>query len=235
MRSIAAVVALGVAFGALFLSYPELDIIVARQFYLAPHNFTLSDTPIGAFFSRGIEILMLVTGVLLLAALAVVAIRRRPLLGLNARTLVYLILSYAIGPGLVVNLILKNHWGRARPIDISAFGGQSRFSPALLISDQCDHNCAFVSGDASVAFAFLAFALILPRWRIPAIAGALLFGAGIGAIRMMQGAHFISDVIFAGIFTALVVLVLKYVLLKRSHGPAGGHADWRPWRRRSLS
>lgn len=235
MRSIAAIVALGVAFGVLFLSYPALDIIVARQFYLAPHVFTLSDTAVGDFFNRGIEVLIAVTGALLIVALGVVAVRRRALLGLDARTLLYLILSFAIGPGLVANVIFKDHWGRARPGYITEFGGQSQFSPPILISDQCHHNCSFVSGDASTAFAFLAFALILPRWRIPAILAALFFGAGIGAIRMMQGAHFLSDVIFAGIFMALVILVLKYVLLERALGPAGGYADWRVWRRRSLS
>jgi membrane-associated phospholipid phosphatase len=43
----------------------------------------------------------------------------------------------------------------------------------------------------------------------------LTFGALIGFGRMLAGGHFLSDVVFAGIFSVLTVLILERVLLPR--------------------
>jgi len=48
-------------------------------------------------------------------------------------------------------------------------------------------------------------ALAPPELRVVAYAAALAFGIGIGALRMAGGAHFFSDVVFAGVFMYLVV------------------------------
>ena len=72
-----------------------------------------------------------------------------------------------LGPGLVVNGILKEHWGRARPRDVTQFGGDRRFTPALVIADQCERNCSFSAGHPSAGFALaaLAYASISRRRR----------------------------------------------------------------------
>ena len=57
-----------------------------------------------------------------------------------------------LGAGLVVNGILKDDFGRARPRDIEAFGGSSQFTPAFVVSHECDRNCSFSSGDGAGAF-----------------------------------------------------------------------------------
>ena len=49
------------------------------------------------------------------------------------------------------------------------------------------------------------------RWAIALAAYTL--GTAIGVLRIAQGAHFLSDVIFAGFFTYLVAWVLSMVLL----------------------
>jgi lipid A 4'-phosphatase len=38
-----------------------------------------------------------------------------------------------------------------------------------------------------------------------AVGAALAFGAGVGILRMAAGAHFFSDVVFAGVFTFLLI------------------------------
>ena len=45
------------------------------------------------------------------------------------RTVVFLIATMALGPGLMANVLLKDHWGRSRPIDVKQFGGNERLSP----------------------------------------------------------------------------------------------------------
>ena len=67
---------------------------------------------------------------------------------LDNRKIIFLLLTLALGPGLLVNGFLKSHWGRARPSEVSTFGGRQSFSPAYVIAHQCRHNCSFVSGDA---------------------------------------------------------------------------------------
>jgi membrane-associated phospholipid phosphatase len=41
--------------------------------------------------------------------------------------------------------------------------------------------------------------------RLVAYGAAIAFGAGIGALRIGAGAHFLSDVVFAGVFIYLVI------------------------------
>ena len=117
----------------------------------------------------------------------------------------YLIAVVAIGPGLVVNVVFKDHWGRARPRDVVEFGGAKAFTPAFVISDQCPKNCSFVAGHPSMAFAMVALALVAARKRRAwLIALALTVGAVVGFGRIVQGGHFLSDVVFSAIFTVAV-------------------------------
>jgi membrane-associated phospholipid phosphatase len=67
---------------------------------------------------------------------------------------------------------------------------------------------------AGAVWTFAPAALAPPHWRALAYAAALALGAGMGAIRVMAGAHFPSDVIFAGVFTFLIVWI-SYALIYR--------------------
>ncbi|TNE57132.1 MAG: phosphatase PAP2 family protein [Alphaproteobacteria bacterium] len=61
----------------------------------------------------------------------------------------------------------------------------------------------------------MALALVMPkRWHLWTVPLALLFGVFIGLVRMVQGAHFLSDVIFAGLFTVAVILALHALMLR---------------------
>ena len=48
-------------------------------------------------------------------------------------------------------------------------------------------------------------AALPPQWRAAGYAAALIFGSAVGLQRMAAGAHFFSDVVFAGVFTFLVI------------------------------
>ncbi|GHT99871.1 phosphoesterase [Betaproteobacteria bacterium] len=110
----------------------------------------------------------------------------------------YLVVVLALGPGLVIDVVLKDYWGRARPAKITTFGGNATFSAALLPSDQCNTNCSFVSGHASAGFFFVSLGFLggrAARLRWTLIGLALGGIAGLG--RITQGGHFLSDVIFS--------------------------------------
>jgi membrane-associated phospholipid phosphatase len=65
-----------------------------------------------------------------------------------------------------------------------------------------------VSGDVSGAVWTIAPAMLMPPpWRTLCVAAALTLGIGMAAVRMMAGAHFASDVLFAGVFTFLTIWI----------------------------
>ena len=48
-------------------------------------------------------------------------------------------------------------------------------------------------------------AVVPPQWRALAYGSALAFGTAVGVLRMAAGAHFFTDVVFAGVFSFLVI------------------------------
>ena len=126
----------------------------------------------------------------------------------------FMIAVLVMGPGVVANLVLKDNLGRARPRDVIEFGGTKAFTPALVPSRECPRNCSFVSGEASSMFAaFFALAFLLPQYRLGLLAVGISAGLLAGVVRMMQGAHFLSDVLFAGIFMAITVSLLHIAFI----------------------
>jgi lipid A 4'-phosphatase len=186
---------------AVFLLAPQVDLATSRLFYDAKSGFVLSDWPPVVILYRTIPWISWGVLILVVAAAAWLFLLGRPLWRFDRRALVFLVASIAIAPGFLANSLLKDHWGRARPVQIEAFGGPHRFTPALLPAAECDRNCAFVSGHAALGFSLVAFAFLLPpgRTRRSGIAAAIGFGALVGLGRIAQGAHFLSDVVFAGL------------------------------------
>jgi len=151
-----------------------------------------------------------------IAALYLLSLRRgRAAAGIDGRVAVYLLLSLALGPGLVVNTVLKDHWGRARPSQIEAFGGTRQFTPALLPAHQCPRNCSFPAGHPAMGFYLVSFALLIPerRRRRAAIGATVAAGSLIGLARMAQGAHFLSDVVFSGLIVTGISLLLHRAII----------------------
>ncbi|MGA7486103.1 MAG: phosphatase PAP2 family protein, partial [Xanthobacteraceae bacterium] len=60
-------------------------------------------------------------------------------------------------------------------------------------------------------------AVVPPQWRAFAYAAALTFGAAVGLLRMAAGAHFFSDVVFAGVFSFLVIWLMHGLLYRWRH------------------
>jgi len=217
VRAILGLGLLTLAAAALFLVFPGIDLAVSRALFLGERRFLLTDVGFARAINAATPWVVWITVAAILGLGAVVVFGRRAVLGLDRARIAFLCLSFAVGPGLIVNLLLKEHWGRARPNDVVDFGGTAQFTPALLPADQCASNCSFVSGDVAVAFAYVAIALLLPaRWRGAGVAAALLLGVGIAALRLMQGAHFLSDAVLAALFTLLPMALFAQALLRRS-------------------
>lgn len=186
-----------VAFAALFLAFPEIDLWAAGQFYSPERGFLFKGN---AFFDLAKTSVEIVVVTLLLGSLFFLLPRRLgvvPAAWLSRRrAAAYILLVLLLGPGLLVNAVFKDQWGRARPSQVEPLGGELRYTPAWVVSDQCRKNCSFVCGDASVGFVLLAFAFVSRHPRRWLVIG-LLAGGFYGLMRMGQGGHFLSDVIFS--------------------------------------
>lgn len=203
--------------GAL-LTFPEVDLAIAAAFRdICAGTVETRGWCGGAMTEIARHALM---AIFVFAAVAAVAATVRTcylrgrLFGLEQARCWFLLLAFIAGPGLVANLTFKDNWGRARPREIVEFGGAKQFTPPLLPANECARNCAFVSGEAASVFVtFFALALLIPQYRVALIAGGIAAGAVSGLIRMSQGAHFLSDIIFAGIFMALTVSVVHILTI----------------------
>ncbi len=203
-RGVALAVALVILVVAVFALDPSLDLGASRFFYRGDGRF-VGVTPLG----RGLrQALYLVPFLLLAGAAALYGLRRlgRGVPAPTGRALAMLALSLALGPGLLVNTVLKDHWHRPRPVQVTDFGGPEAFRPVGLPGGACRRNCSFVSGEGAASFWSVAPALIVPPpWRAAALAAALVYAAATGLLRMAFGGHFLSDTLLAALFTWLVV------------------------------
>ena len=207
---------LGVLTGVIFAVDPSLDLQVASFFrdLTIQSEFRRYDRIVDLV--RQIGPLVIITAILPAVAAVVMKIFRpmRPPL-MSSRASLFLIVSLALGPGLLVNGVLKEGWGRPRPGMVTQFGGDYTFMPWWDPRGACDSNCSFVSGETSSAVWMTAPAMLAPApWRYVALGAAGLYGVAFASIRILAGGHFLSDVIFAAIFTGLVIWTVHGFLFR---------------------
>lgn len=207
----------------LLVAFPQIDLGISGLFYSPEEGFFLKGHWLFAFILKGMPPILLVFTILLLVWGFGGDWLRWRFPGLHLlpemapRSAAFLLSSLALGPGLLVNWLLKEHWGRARPSQIIEFGGSAHFTPPLMMADQCVSNCSFSSGHGSLGFWVTAFALLAPpRWRPAAMAAALAFGCVVGFARIAMGGHFFSDTLFSAYAVVGINLLLWRWIVARA-------------------
>jgi lipid A 4'-phosphatase len=210
------------AFGLLatmvFLWFPKIDLSISGAFHVRSGTFSgqslqwvqaLRGSFTGAFY---------LSVAISLAGLVLTRNRTRRWLSLDDKQWLFLAICLGMGPGVLANVVLKDHWGRARPKQVVEFGGAKTFTPPIIPTDQCANNCSFVSGEAAAIFMpFYALGLIVPQWTTTLLVAGTVCGIAAGFVRVAQGAHFLSDVIFAGVFMAMTAGLIYRAMFGRSH------------------
>lgn len=197
-------------FALLITTFPAIDLQVSRVFFD------------GSSFLRNSwwqKLLYDGLGYFLCASLAVVVgiyacnrLWKRSICGVDGRRVLYLFLVLILGAGLIVNMVLKDNFGRARPREIAEFGGTRQFTPAFVISGECRTNCSFSSGDAAGGFFSMALAMALSRRRALFMLG-LASGILVSVSRIAAGAHFFSDTVVSFFVMLIVADVLYYYVV----------------------
>ena len=189
------------AASVLLVTFSGIDIRFSRLFF--DQGFTMANQAWAALLHASVDWFIYGSVASIGVAYAFNRLARRNLWGMDGKKVVYLLLVLALGAGLIVNGILKEGFGRARPKDIVEFGGTAHFTPAYFVSDACDHNCAFSCGDCAGAFFALAFAMAISRKRA-VVAAAVGYGVLVSASRIASGSHFLSDTIVS-FFVMLII------------------------------
>jgi len=131
------------------------------------------------------------------------------------RQAMFTILLLLLGPGFVVNIALKDNLGRARPSEIKEFGGKHEFTQPWLPGDM-GKNSSFPSGHAAIAFYLFApwfiFRRQRPRTALFFLASGLCFGILVSLTRILQGGHYLSDVLWSGGLVYLIGFFLAVIL-----------------------
>ena len=196
----------------LFGIWPGIDLWVSGLFF---------DESAGAFplASSGVlELLRNVIWNLSNAALLVAlifghyALMATPSPAVPGRVWGFVLALILLGPLVLVNGVLKAHWGRARPADTDVFGGALPFSPPWELAGNCPGNCSFVSGEAA-AVTCLAIILALILWHnvsdkrrlLLVLVALVVLGA---SLRVLKGRHYLSDVIWSVLLMATLAHVL---------------------------
>jgi membrane-associated PAP2 superfamily phosphatase len=210
-----------------FLVFPALDLAATGLFHDPQSGFWAASTPVfqrlrelGPFLVRLIAAGSLA---LVLAAALLPSLARR----IALRPPLFLISTLALGPGLLVNAVLKNNWGRPRPVMVDAFGGDAPYVPVWRITDHCGTNCSFVSGEGSASFWLFSLVFLVPaRWRVGAALLIAPICLALSANRVAFGGHFLSDTLMAWGLTLLVILGMRHLFWE----VRGADARARRWR-----
>lgn len=194
----------------LFVLYPQIDMMFSGLFF--DNDFYASQSAWVDLFYYSVQpliFLFIISGIILWLYNR---FKKRDLFHFHGRHLLYTILVLAIGSGLIVNAMLKDHWGRARPNQIIAFGGDKTFTPAFYLSDQDGQS--FSCGHGSAAFSLIAVALLMRKRKNFWMGLVITYGTLVSLARIAAGGHFLSDTVVSFFIMYFTAKILYAVMIE---------------------
>ncbi|MDB6080839.1 MAG: hypothetical protein JWO53_111 [Chlamydiia bacterium] len=211
---------------------PELDMAIARWTYYtniagdpsSVHTGFSSNSFFDVMYKHGCIPSQLTCGIATLIFLLSFYI---PKLQKMRAVSLTLSLCMIIGAGIITHQLLKETWGRPRPRHIIEFGGKQDFRPYYIprITPAPEPSKSFPSGHSTCGFYFFCLYFLGRRYKSPLLKSiGIIAGGGLGIFlsmaRIVQGGHFLSDVLFAALLmweTAYFVdwLVFDYKIIPR--------------------
>ncbi len=198
----------------------SIDIYISSLFYEGNQKFFIESFSLTSILARKIFLPLLIVYIFICPVLSLYIPIKKIFFGYKFvfKDIIFIFCSVVLNLVIIVNVLLKGFWGRARPNDILELGGKDDFSAWFQYSDACNANCSFVSGDASVGFSLIVLYLITKNrlffWL------SLLSGIILGAVRITEGGHFFSDILMSGLiiyFLSFMQFQIYYKRFKNVH------------------
>ena len=147
-----------------------------------------------------------------------------------------IVLTSVIGAGVIVNAVLKNHWGRPRPDQTVQFGGKWEYRD-ITEPGTPGKGASFPCGHCSMGFLFTA--LFVFRRKAPVLAWTglifgLIYGGLVSITRIIQGAHYPLDTLWSLAVIVLTAMTLYYIVLKIPFGNQAFAPSFSSFQRKSL-
>jgi lipid A 4'-phosphatase len=227
-------IALVLATFIVFAVLPPIDLWISDLFYDPVEGFWVSRLILPSIARRTIWAASIGMVVVSTCAVARSLLLRRCTFGVPIRIWSYILALYVVGPGIIVDGLLKRFWGRARPASIKYFGGEAEFSLPHEITQNCMQNCSFVAGEVAGAMV-LSVALIVLLQYTRRKAGWYRLWMAISVViplvsafqRIAAGRHFASDVIMSVIIVGICARVL-WIVIRPHQGPGRRAVDMPP-------
>lgn len=188
-----------------------LDLALARYYYEGNRGWFLQNRqPWESLYRYGNYPAL---GLAITASLGWLGSSLRPRWHSYRRPCLIIVCAVALGPGVVVNGLLKPYWGRPRPRQVVALGGELAYREWWQPGGPGSGR-SFPSGHAAMGYVLLVGSAVLPpttaRWlRVLLGMGALGYGTLLGWGRIVQGGHFLCDVVTSGGLTTLTIVCLQ--------------------------
>jgi lipid A 4'-phosphatase len=203
-------------FSLVMFLFSQIDLTISGWFYHPPQGFLLEYYYERLYLDilRNFLVYFTYGFIAIITVMLIIGLYFKSMkMPLSPKNCVFLLICFGLAPGILVNDILKNHWGRPRPIQVQQFGGDKIFIPAWVKSTECEKNCSFTSGETANVFCYLALLFIIPRKKW---IGAVILSMGVLIMfeRMAQGAHFFSDVLLSGLLDYLAIWLIYQIMQK---------------------
>jgi membrane-associated PAP2 superfamily phosphatase len=133
----------------------------------------------------------------------------------HRRQFLLIFLTTIIAGGILVNAVLKPYWGRPRPRNTTEFGGQRSFLHPYQRGLPGEGE-SFPCGHCTMGFIFVTLAVFHRPKKSIAVAGTafgVLYGSFVGLGRIVQGAHFVTDVVWSLGVIGMTAVALNYLVL----------------------
>lgn len=221
---------------AIYAKFPGLDLLVSAKYFDLDQGFFRAQDPLvralydwTPILGRTLFVAMLGHALLAPWLARALAATGRPDVAERCRgpwrhLSAVFVCAALLGPGLLIEGVLKNTVGRPRPVQTVQFGGSEPFHGPFTPGDHPERHRSFVSSHAAAGFALMALGLTCrPAARRRWLLVGLVAGSAVGAGRIMQGGHYLSDIVFAFYAVWLsceLVVWLDRKRLQRNQAPA---------------
>jgi lipid A 4'-phosphatase len=195
---------------ALFSALPGLDLLVSVNYWRAEQGFIHRHDPVVRALYDWTPPLgrALVLCMALFAMLAPVIARvlqkagraepARQAMGPWRHLATLTVCCALLGNAVVIEGLCKGFMGRPRPVQVVQFGGTEAYHGPFVPGHDTTHHRSFVSSHAAAGFALMSLGLTCgPVWRRRWFLIGTVTGAVVGFGRILQGGHFLSDIIFS--------------------------------------